>query len=188
MRYSRNPLPLCSHRGVPSLLLAIALLLMSCTAGLTQPDDTEAASIYAAVIRQIYTADDTFGGTLQPPRLYIVGTTDDSAGNPSNDEGSTTLISPAVRQDITRQLADLPTEIVWVESPTEVERDPDSGSIPGDGAIITLGNINPQEPDVVHLPASIYVASLAAGGQTYVLEKRDGVWTITGNTGVQWIS
>jgi hypothetical protein len=32
------------------------------------------------------------------------------------------------------------------------------------------------------------VASLAAGGKTYIIEKKDGVWIITGTTGVEWIS
>jgi len=32
------------------------------------------------------------------------------------------------------------------------------------------------------------VARLAAGGKTYILEKKDGVWIVTGTTGVEWIS
>lgn len=171
------------------ILLLLALLAVACADNGVQPTDEEAAAIYAAVIRQIYTEDDTHGGTLQPPRLYVVGTTDDSAGDPTGGEGgAATLISPAVRQNISEQLADLPAEIVWVESPDEVERDADTGMVSGGGVIITLGNITPQDQDVIHVPASIYIAPLGAGGQTYVLEEIDGAWTITGNTGVEWIS
>jgi hypothetical protein len=54
--------------------------------------------------------------------------------------------------------------------------------------IISLGNINYETNDKVFLSASIYVVSLAAGGKTYVMEKKDKVWVITGTTGVEWIS
>lgn len=171
------------------ILLLLALLAVACGDNGAQPSEEEAAAIYATVIRQIYTEDDTHGGTLQAPRLYIVGTTDDRAGDPTGGEGgAATLISPAVRQSISEQLADLPAEIVWVESPDEVERDADTGIVSRGGVIITLGNITPQEQDVIHVPTSIYIAPLGAGGQAYVLEKVDGAWTITGNTGVEWIS
>ncbi|MDD5703825.1 MAG: hypothetical protein PHU23_17465 [Dehalococcoidales bacterium] len=42
------------------------------------PEDN--ASIYAAVIRQLVTVDDTFGGKLAPPAIYIIKNTDDSTG------------------------------------------------------------------------------------------------------------
>lgn len=58
----------------------------------------------------------------------------------------------------------------------------------GGGAIITLGNIHPQEDGSAQAAGSIYVANLGAGGTTYVLEKTDGVWEITGRTGVSWMS
>jgi hypothetical protein len=35
---------------------------------------------------------------------------------------------------------------------------------------------------------SIYVAPLAAGGQTFVVERVDDTWQVTGTTGVVWIS
>lgn len=180
---------LCSGSRIIAILFLITLLMVACADDAVEPTEEEAAAIYATVIRQIYTEDDTHGGRLRRPRLYVVGTTDDRAGDPTGGEGDTvTLISPAVRQSISEQLADLPAEIVWVESPDEVERDADTGIVSGGGVIITLGNISPQEQDAIHVPASIYITPLGAGGQTYVLEKIDGVWTITGNTGVEWIS
>jgi hypothetical protein len=56
------------------------------------------------------------------------------------------------------------------------------------GAIITLGNIDLQKNGSIQLAGSIYIANLAAGGITYVLEKKNGVWEITGTTQVRWIS
>jgi hypothetical protein len=89
---------------------------------------------------------------------------------------------------VTALLTDLPAELVWVETRDEAPLEPDTGAIADGGALITLGNVAPQGDGSVHVAASIYVASLAAGGQTYVLEEVDGAWTITGTTGVEWIS
>lgn len=61
-------------------------------------------------------------------------------------------------------------------------------SVKGGGAIITLGTIYPREDGSVQVGGSIYIANLAAGGTTYILEKTDGKWEITGRTGVSWIS
>ena len=58
----------------------------------------------------------------------------------------------------------------------------------GKGVIFTFGNIQAQNDGSVHVSASLYFASLGAGGRTYILSKVDGVWKITGKTGVEWIS
>jgi hypothetical protein len=89
---------------------------------------------------------------------------------------------------ITHSLSDLPTSIIWVDTFADVPLDAQDGRIQGESAAITVGNIHTQDDGTLQVPASIYVANLAAGGQTYVLEQVNGVWTITGTTGVQWIS
>lgn len=176
-------------RMAPLAVFLLTLVAAACTGGeAVQPTDEESAAIYAAVIRQIYTEDDTFGGTLQPPTLYILGATDDRAGEPGDGEANAQTISESVREGVTTALADLPTDMAWVETQDEVPLDPETGAVVDGGALITLGNVAPQRDGSVHVPASIYVASLAAGGQTYVLEEIDGLWTVTGNTGVEWIS
>ncbi len=151
-----------------------------------EPSDT--VGIYSAVIRQIYVADDTFGGTLQPPTLYIIRYTDDKAGSPMGESGESVLLAESAQSEVTTALQDLPTEIVWVDAFEDVALDATTGSVVNGGAIITLGNIYPQEDGSVQVSGSIYVASLGAGGQTYVLTQIDGVWEITGTTGGRWIS
>jgi hypothetical protein len=103
------------------ILLLFALITAACAGGeeAAQPTEEETAAIYAAVIRQIYTEDDTFGGTLQAPTLYILGTTDDRAGEPGSEEANAVEIGGPVRDSLTALLADLPTEIVWVETRDE---------------------------------------------------------------------
>ena len=60
--------------------------------------------------------------------------------------------------------------------------------VAGGGAIITLGNIHLQEDGPALVSAQLYFAMLGATGKTYTLEKVDGSWQISGDTGVQWMS
>lgn len=176
------------------LLILLLIALSACT-----PDGEPAgpaldeAQIYSAVIREQVTVDDTFGGGLQPAVLYILSETNDAAGDPGIKETAPRTLPAELQTAITEQLADLNTEIIWVASRDEVPIDEDTGRVltpdgAEDGALVTVGNIHEGEDDTLLVSSSIYVAGLAAGGQTYVLEEIDGVWTITGTTGVQWIS
>jgi hypothetical protein len=54
------------------------------------------------------------------------------------------------------------------------------------GVLVTLGNIHQQE-DRLLVAGSIEVGPLIAGGRTYVLEKIDGEWQITGTAGLEWL-
>lgn len=152
------------------------------------PSSTDEAAIYATIIRQLVTIDDTFGGTLNPAHIYILRQTDDRAGDPASATGESQILGTNLQSEIRNQLADLDAEITWVDNREAVPINSETGAIDDNGVIITLGNIQWQEATTVYVPASIYIASLAAGGQTYVLELIDGTWTITGKTGAQWIS
>ena len=165
----------------------LAFLLTACTAVSEEPAVDEAA-VYTAVARQMYTVDDTFGGTLQPAKVYLVSRTDDSVGDPAVEQGASHPISEAAQQAIVAGLTDLPAEWVWVNSREEVPLDPGNGSVSGEGAIFTFGSIHPQADGTVLVSGSIYVANLAAGGQTYIVEKTERGWTVTGTTGTAWIS
>lgn len=166
--------------------LVLLSLLAACSAG----DDAEAdeVAVYSAVIRRIYTEDDTFGGTLNPPIVYLVSTTDDGIGDPDIEGSEPRSISPDTREGVVEALADLPAEFIWVEDAAAVPVDDDTGAVTGDGVILTLGNIHEQEDGSALVSGSIFIASLAAGGQTYILEQVDGAWTVTGTTGIQWMS
>jgi len=149
--------------------------------------EPDTVAIYAAVIRRLAGPDDTFGGTLDKPILYIIRRTDDAAGDPAQAGDEPVVLSNDIQQGITTALADMPSAIVWIDSRDELEFG-ESGMLADGGVVLTLGNIQPQAGGKVHVAGSIYVANLAAGGQTYVLEQQDGEWVITGNTGVQWVS
>lgn len=177
------------HTGLvfTALLMMITLALAGCQAAATLTAADEAA-VYAAAIREQYGPDDTFGGTLQAPILYLVSQTDDGIGDPDLEEEQSRTLPESLQDELATRLSDLPAVIVWVPDQADVPLDADSGTVADGGVIIRLGNLHPQSDGSVLVSTSIYVAGLAAGGQTYVVEQVNGDWTVTGNTGVQWIS
>ena len=173
--------------GVICFYLGICLLLVACRQA-DSPSMADNSAIYAAVIRQMITIDDTFGGTLHPAQIYVLTTTNDQAGDPNTSAADSQPLAPELQDSVTAELSDLAATLTWVESREDVPVDADTGQIAGNGVLVTLGNVHPQEDGTVHVPASIYIANLAAGGQIYVLEQVESVWMITGTTGVRWIS
>jgi ABC-type transport system involved in multi-copper enzyme maturation permease subunit len=154
----------------------------------TLPDD-EQAQIYAAVIRQMYTVDHTFGD--QSPgwkNIYIVTVTDDSIGDPSVEQDDSAAISQPILGAVVEKIKDLPVAINLVESRDTAPVDAQNGSIDhGEGVIFTLGNIHPMKDGSVQVSASLYFNNMGSWGRTYILSKVDGAWQISGTTGVNWI-
>ena len=146
------------------------------------------AKIYAAVIRQLYEVDHTLGSSAPDfPVVYLVYYTDDGVGDPSGPQSDSRILAESLLTAITDKLDDIPAEIFWVNDRKAVPLE-NGGRVKDSGVIITIGNIHPGENETVLVSASIYIANLAAGGQTYIIERQDGVWQVIGNTGVQWIS
>lgn len=152
------------------------------------PSEATAAEIYGLVIRQLVGPDDTFGGQLPKQTLYLIRATNDAPGDPVNDATAPIALPPAIQQAITTELADLPQTIIWVESATDVPVDTETGWVADEGVIIQLGNISFESPTRARVPGSIFIASLAAGGTTYVVEFQGDDWQLVGTTGVDWRS
>jgi hypothetical protein len=149
----------------------------------------ESTAIYAAVARQLYTVDHTFGD--QPPNfpvIYLVRITDDNVGDPDAPESEPQELPEALQKAIVAGLEDLPAEFIWVDSADEVPRDNKTHAVLDGGAIITLGNIHLQEDGSALVSAQLYFSMLGATGKTYILKQADSTWQVTGDTGVQWIS
>ncbi len=146
------------------------------------------AQIYAAVIRQLYTVDHTFGDN--PPNwkiIYIVVQSDDRVGDPNAELTEAMIIPKPVLGTAIELIKDLPADINLVDSRDSVSIDAKNGSVDsGSGVIFTLGNIHPQDDGTVQVSASLYFSSLGAAGKTYILEKVDGSWKISGTTGIEW--
>ena len=147
------------------------------------------ATIYSAIIMQLATIDDTFGGNLNPNTLYVIEKTDDSAGDPAGDpQSDKRVIAETMQSEITSLLSNLSIEIIWIDKFEDAEFEESGSEVKRGGAIITLGNIYLQGDGSVQIAGSIYIANLAAGGTTYILDRVDGAWEITGRVGGTWIS
>lgn len=174
------------------IVILLWLLLAACTAAPATSTPSPApppaaqideAQVIAAAIRQVYTVDHTFGGhSPNFPHIYLLAAAVEVG--PGLQRGE--LPSDPLAAAVIAALADLPAQFVWVQSADEAPRDAHGTVI--DGAVISVGPIQPQPDGTVHVSASIYFAMLGAGGQTYVLEQQAGVWVITGTTGTFWIS
>ena len=185
----------CSKKSRILLVMAVVaipiLTLASCQSNVMSQDlpvDDEAA-IYSAVIRQLATVDDTFGGNLDPKTVYVIEKTDDSAGNPIGDPQSDNhVIAETMQSEITSLLSNLAIEIVWIDKFEDAEFEESGFEVKRRGAIITLGKVYLQANGSVQIAGSIYIADLAAGGTTYILDRVDDAWEITGRAGGSWIS
>jgi len=156
--------------------------------GATGLDPIDETGIYAAVARQVYTVDHTFGDNPPNfPRIYLLRADDIRMGGSDAPTPGMPVIATPVQQSIVAALSDLPAQFIWITKLEDAPRD-ENGTIQDNGAVITLGNIQPQEDGTIQVAASIYIGMLAAGGQTYVLEQVDGVWQIIGTAGTQWMS
>jgi hypothetical protein len=93
------------------------------------------------------------------------------------------MISETLQIEISTMLTDLSAEIIWIDTFEDAEFEESGFEVKRGGAIITLGNIYAQEDGSVQVAGSIYIANLAAGGSTYILEQVDGSWKITGLVG-----
>ena len=98
------------------------------------------------------------------------------------------MLGPDLQEGVAASLSDLPAQIVWVTSLDAVPKDEKSGVVQGGGIVITFGNIQVQADGSVSLPASAFISGMIGGGQTYILERANGEWQVTGNTGAKWIS
>lgn len=168
-------------------LLLLSLILLSACSLASAQNQTDEAAIYSTVIRRIYTQDDTFGGMFQAPTIFILQHTDDTTGDPDSERTDSKFIPAAVQDAIADALVDLPTQVIWIADPADVTLDQETGAVADGGAIVTLGNIHIQDDGSVLVSGSIYVAFLAGGGQTYIVEQISGIWEVTGNTGLVWM-
>jgi ABC-2 type transport system permease protein len=177
-----TPAPTPASTQSPQVLSPVPSPLPAHTEG-------DQAAIYAAVVRQLYTVDHTFGDQAPNfPIVYLVRTTDDGVGDPDAPRAEPHELAESTQADIIDALQDLPAKFIWVDGDDEVPVEQNTGSVAGGGAIFTLGNVHFQEDGSALVSARLFFAMLGAMGKTYVLEQVDGIWQVTGDTGVQWMS
>jgi ABC-type transport system involved in multi-copper enzyme maturation permease subunit len=150
---------------------------------------TTQSDLYAAVVRQLYSVDHTSGNnSLKIPMIYILTTTNDEAGDPHGAYANPAKLGEDLQKSISERLKDLPADIRYVSERKDVPLDTKDGTVIDDGAIITLGNIFTRADGKMQIAGSIYLSKTVSGGRTYLLEKTDDLWKVTGTTGVEWSS
>jgi hypothetical protein len=114
---------------------------------------------------------------------YLVTTTEDLVYADAPTAPARKL--PADLQEaITAELADEWYKLIWIEAFDDAPIDPSNGEIAeGDGIVITLGNIHPQEDGSVQLSFFMTCADMCGFGKTYVLKRNQGIWQIIGSVG-----
>jgi hypothetical protein len=176
------------------LVCAVSLaLLTACATGIPKLSSSDHAGIYAAVVRQLATKDDTFGGNLKPPKVFIVKNTSWVAAAPTMTVASNNSFIPEGEQrEITAALGSLNATIVWVDKLEDAVTTGNTSDVKArvkdGGAVISLGSIRAMDDGSVQVTGQIYLGFSAMGGRTYILTKSEGVWNISGTTGPAWIT
>jgi len=151
------------------------------------------AAIYASVVRQLVTKDHTFGGG--DPGFKVVYIVDGvmkgaEALDGSGAKGPDEPFNTAVKAQMHAALTDLPP-LRFVTRWGSVVVGTAGGTSPGyvknKGVLLSLGPIR-GKGNRVEVGNNLFITGLAGQWLTYVVEKRDGVWKVTGTTGPVAIS
>ena len=173
--------------------ILLALLLLPAVAGCTASEETnddpnpaganDDAQIYAAAISEIHSYARSSG------LVYLLTSTEDLsyADAPAAPARN---IPVDLQQAITAELAGEPFELIWIESFDDAPIgpiNPQSAAgwhiAEGDGIVISLGNIHPQEGGSVQLSFFMTCADLCGVGKTYVLNQSNGNWHVSDSVG-----
>jgi hypothetical protein len=170
-------------------ILTIASLVAACGANPNESLAIDETSIYAAVVREVYTVDHSFQVSPEWPLVYIYRTTNDQEGDPDVPYSESKRISENVQSNLGANLEDLPAEFIWIDDQNEALVDPDTGLVNGgEGITLTLGNIHMQEDGSAMVSFWLHCGNLCGLGKTYILEQVEGEWMVTGQTGIEIMS
>jgi hypothetical protein len=182
-------------RQIAVILVGVALALAACggedsrpateTGGPPVDLDARAVAVYSAVVRQLVLKDHTFGKAESPfERVFIDVRLD---GDRNADPPTGERLTAEEQEAILRELADLPP-VEFVEDPDSVIVGEDGcAHVEGNGVLITLGPISGGSTRVT-VPNDMFFACLGGQWLTYVLERAENDWRVTGTEGPIGIS
>jgi hypothetical protein len=153
------------------------------------PNQTAETEIYSAVIRRLVTKDHTFGGGPSPFHyVYVVNGAINDAGDPLGDHFGPAAepFPPVVIDGIEERLRDLPP-VRFIIDGSRVRRGEEGLRVKNEGVIISLGPIEREKGDI-QVPTGLWCGGTCGQWLTYVLERRDQSWRITGTAGPYAIS
>lgn len=171
------------------VISVILILVVGCSSAPVESSPETQLGIYKAVIGEVYFVDHSF---QQPPMwstIFIHRMTEDFLLDPEAPRGENELIPDAIQQSLSAELIEIPADVIWLDDNSEAPYDPQNGRIlDGEGVILTLGNIHFQEDGSAWVSFWLECGNLCGIGKTYVLEDINGIWQVTGSTGVEIMS
>ncbi|MEZ4660308.1 MAG: hypothetical protein R2911_22340 [Caldilineaceae bacterium] len=132
----------------------------------------DAGSIYAEIIRNLANM------TYENHPLYIAMRSD-------SEPYVRPALTAAIQDSIMQNLDDLSADIVWVGLSKEVLWE--NGQIKGGGSQIFFGSIEVIGATQVQVVAGIYYGNVGANGGTFIIEKYNDQWDVTGVSNM-WVS
>jgi hypothetical protein len=157
--------------GFPFLYRVIVPLIQA-----AQPEDSVStdAEAYALVIHTLVGRSNLTGSTL-----YIRTLTNDGvAQGVMIKDVNPKPIPTSVQTDITRLLADLHAEVVWIGDYEAGMAAAQEGDL-----VFSLSSIQPQENGSVQVAVGYSCPGWCGAGANYILEAVDNGWHIIGETG-----
>ncbi|MBS9372300.1 hypothetical protein [Rhodococcus sp. B50] len=148
------------------------------------PPPSEQSQIYSAALHQLILVDNPYATAPTPVgAVYIVdGPASRSAELVIAPDGPP--FDTELKNEITAQSAALPP-VEFVAGPELPANPAPQGltGVAGDGVIVGLSPTRRQDDGTVHVGAGLWCGIDCGLGLTYVLDRIDGQWTVTGTTG-----
>ena len=174
------------HAASPALAPPALASPAPATSGAAPAVDTD---LYVAVLRRYLGApeENSFAGSPRP--VYVLDRVDRRAADPMRGQGPGT--GPSFGAEDQRRvgagLSDV-AEVRFVSSPDEVVVVRDGCPQVRDGGILIVLGTPDGGPDRVEVGINGFVACAGATWLTYVVERQDGRWRVTGTTGSRAIA
>jgi hypothetical protein len=164
------PHPLMMLRA--STLALVLVASAACSAGVDR------VAVYAEVVRHMTTEQG------QPSGFRVIYVLDRLVGNHADpdDPAVGEPLTPGERREMAAAVQDV-APVEFVSTRSEVVGAAEEGErVENEGIFLTLGPVSGGD-DLVLVPATSYLGNLAASWQTWVVERVDDRWRVTGTEG-----
>ncbi len=139
------------------------------------------ADIYLIAFSNVIDKDDTYGGGLNPKKIYV--STQIYPDIYSNE--ASTLLPKDAETAIKTYCDDNGLELIFYDETTPLQLN-ELGEVVGGGVRVEFGEIT-KSFIVSEVEVSIYIANMASGGTTYTLYRWFGGWKLWSSR-MAWIS
>ena len=148
-------------------------------AGTAPEVDERRLGVYTSLIFELVGAE-----PIEWQRVYVVTALCDDAADPMGPEACDDSLTRAERNAL-RERLDL-EHLRFIDDPARLYDEEWMQGVPNE-IVLRLGPIV-ERAGKVRVGASFGCGGLCGGGSTYVLQERDGRWSVVGQRGPMWIA